>query len=290
MALAPLLALTLGFGTPVAAAAPRCAQASVEVALPSGTPLLDWSENLVYDAQGNLWVARLYRNEVQRYDAAGALTARVPVEAPGAPRFGPDGLLYVNSGDSLAGSGGAGSVVRFDPAAPNPETFATGLTMPNGAAFDAEGYLYVAAGSGVVRIRRDGSIDRDWTDRAVHSGVNGIVVQGDALLVSANGGPLGQILRIPIADPGAASVVAQIPSPVPGVGDFADDMILDAAGTLTVTTISGQLVRVDPRTGATCTILRGEPMTSAAARPDRPGELLVGTESGNILRIHLPEA
>ncbi|WP_194836272.1 SMP-30/gluconolactonase/LRE family protein [Nocardia sp. XZ_19_369] len=266
-----------------------CAPAQAATAVPAGIPVLDWSENVGYDAQDNLWVSRIYRNEVQRYDRSGALTATVPVEFPGAVRSGPDGLLYVVYGDSPTSAIRPGGVVRFDPAAanPKPEVFVSGFTMPNGAAFDAAGNLYVAAMSGVIRVRADGSVDTAWTGKAARAGANGVVVQGNSLYVTANGSTLGQLVRIAIDDPGAQTVVANLASSLPGVPDFADDLLIDADGILYVTTLSGQLVRVDPASGAACAVLTGQPLTSVVATPGQPNQLLAGTESGAVLRIQL---
>lgn len=289
-------ALTV-LGAPAAGAEPAtasdvtCATGKSETAIAAGTPMLDWAENLAYDAQGNLWVTRLYGNSVQRYDKSGARTASVPVESPGAVRLGPDGLMYVVSGDSPSSFLRPGSVLRFDPAAPDrkPELFATGFAMPNGAAFDARGNLYVAAtGAGVTRIRRDGAIDTAWSERAKYLGVNGIAIRGNWIYLTANAGPLGQVLRLPIEDPGSPAVLAELTSRIPGIPDFADDLVLDESGTLTVSTLSGQLVRVDPERKTTCTILTGTPMTSVALVPGRSDQLVAGTEEGVVLRVTLP--
>jgi sugar lactone lactonase YvrE len=265
-----------------------CTTAQAATAVPAGIPMLDWSENVGYDAQGNLWVARLYRNEVQRYDSSGSLTARVPVEFPGAVRLGPDGLLYVVYGDSPTSLLRPGGVVRFDPAAadPKPETFVSGFTMPNGAAFDAAGNLYVTGMSGVIRIRPDGTVDTDWTARAETSTANGIVIRDRSIYLTSNGNPLGRVLRMSIDDPTSRSVVADLSSRLPGIPDFADDLV-DRDGILYVTTISGQLVRIDPDKNAACAVLNAQPMTSVVAVPGHPDELLAGTEGGAILRIRL---
>ncbi|MEU7628402.1 hypothetical protein AB0C34_00260 [Nocardia sp. NPDC049220] len=278
-----------GAADPAARAMASCAPASVTTALPAGLPLLDWSENLGYDAQGNLWVSRLYRNEVQRYDAAGTLTASVPIEFPGAVRLGPDGLLYVVYGDTPSSAVRPGGVVRFDPAssAPEPAVFVSGFVMPNGAAFDSSGDLYVATLSGVVRVHADATIDTGWGRSAAGVAANGIAVHGEDLYVTSNGGPLGRVVRIPLAAPTDRVTVVDLASPLAGVPDFADDLLADPAGVLFVTTLAGQLIRVDPATGSVCVVLSGQPMTSVVAVPDHPEEVLAGTEGGDIVRIRL---
>ncbi|WP_433525122.1 SMP-30/gluconolactonase/LRE family protein [Nocardia pseudovaccinii] len=272
---------------PQPGAVAACAQAQSATAVPAGLPVLDWSENVGYDAQGSLWVSRLYRNEVQRYDSAGRLTATVPVEFPGAIRLGPDGLLYVVFGVSPTSVVRPGGVLRFDPNDPRPAVFASGFTMPNGAAFDTQGNLYVASSLGVIRIRPDGGVDADWTARAKYTGANGIVVRDGSIYLSMNGNPLGRIVRFPIDDPDRVAVIADL-TVSPGIPDFADDLVIDDAGVLYVTTLTGQLVRVDPSANTACAVLTGEPMTSVVAVPGRSDELIAGTESGTILRIRLP--
>ncbi|WP_227996430.1 SMP-30/gluconolactonase/LRE family protein [Nocardia australiensis] len=282
-----------GVGAPSAIADPvtGCAPARAATAVPAGIPVLDWSENVTYDKQGNLWVSRVYRNEVQRYDSAGTLTARVHVDFPGAIRLGPDGMLYTVYGNSPTSAISPGGIVRFDPtaAAPQSQPFASGFSaMPNGAAFDAAGNLYVASLAGVMRILPDGAVDRDWTARAAVPGANGIVVRDRSIYLTANGSSLGRVLRMSIDDPAVRSVVAELSSTLPGIPDFADDLI-DHDGILYVATLSGRLVRIDPAGGTACAVLNDQPMTSVVADPDNGGELLAGTESGTVLRIRLSD-
>ncbi|UGT64160.1 SMP-30/gluconolactonase/LRE family protein [Nocardia asteroides] len=273
--------LAAGAAVPAAHAAPSCPRAGVEVAVPAGVPVLDWSENLTVDAAGNLWVARLWRQQLQRYDAAGALTATVPVEYPGAPRLGPDGLLYVVFGDAPV-AGDRGGVLRLDPAAatPVPEVVATGLTMPNGADFGADGLLYVATATGVVRLRADGTVDPGWSIAA--PAANGIAIDGDTAYLTSNGDALGRVSRAPLADPGAHTVVADLTAA--GLPDYVDDL-LSHDGALYAATLTGRLVRVDPATGGSCAVLGTQPLTALAADPARPDTLLASTEAGSILRI-----
>ncbi|MEV6770848.1 hypothetical protein AB0N05_19720 [Nocardia sp. NPDC051030] len=272
-------------GTPATAAEPSCT-APVTTEISFGVPLLDWSENLGYDAAGNLWVSRTYRNEVQRYDSAGHMTATVPVQFPGAVRLGPDGLMYANSGDSPSSLLTGSSIVRFDPnaAEPRPEVFAAGRNMVNGAAFDAEGFLYVTDSlSGVLRIRPDGSTDDQWASRAKIFGANGLAVIGRDLYVGVLPSLGGQILRVPIGNPEARVVAAQLNAGI--LPAFPDDLTVGPDGQIYVATALGRLARVDPNTGGSCTVYSGEPMTSVAVDPG--GDLTVGTESGDVLRVHL---
>ncbi|WP_278263291.1 SMP-30/gluconolactonase/LRE family protein [Nocardia sp. AG03] len=289
LAVGAAVVTTASIGTGTASAAPvaSCAQAREDVAIRSSVPLLDWSENFGIDGAGNLWVARVMRGEVQRYDGDGRLTATVAVPSPGAVRLGPDGLLYVVTGNSpLAGAGG---IVRFDPAAadPAPTSFATGFAHPNGAAFDDAGNLYVTASDGVHRLRRDGSEDMDWWSEVAVEGPNGIAVSGDSVYVTANfvadSGPVGRVLRLSRTNPADSTTIADLTS-IGSLPDFVDDLVI-RDGDLYVTTLAGHLVRVDPVTGTACNVLSTQPLTAVVADPDDPSALLAGSEEGTVLRI-----
>ncbi|WP_280479930.1 SMP-30/gluconolactonase/LRE family protein [Nocardia cyriacigeorgica] len=290
---AALLAVAAGFLAPAPALADpaACPPAAVSTATAARVPLLDWSENVGFDAEGNLWVSRTFRNVVERYDRAGNLTATVPVTFPGAVRPGPDGLMYVNFGNITTSTiMKTGGVVRFDPTAANPvpEVYVDNIGMANGAAFDDDGYLYVTdTGGGIIRVRRDGSIDREWTAAAPQDfGLNGIVVHGDALYVTLLSSPTARLLRVPIADPAHPSVLTEL-SPKSNPPALPDDLTMAPDGMLYVSTATGRLARVDAATGATCTVATTQPITALAVSPGPDGTVFAGTESGDVLRIEL---
>ncbi|GAC67718.1 SMP-30/gluconolactonase/LRE family protein [Gordonia soli] len=288
----------VGLQAPTAGAAPACAGVVVTKVEPSPT-LTGWSENVGYDAAGNLWVSRILENVVERRDRQGRVTARVRVESPGAVRRGPDGLLYVASGDSpinmLPGTPLIGKVLRIDPRRLSvpPTVFARGLGMPNGLAVDRTGDVYVSDGRlGVVRIRPDGSIDRAWSAAAPKNlspnatvngtGVNGATIVGRTLYVTLTTSASGRVLRVPLADPGAHSVAADLTAPLPGV---LDDLTQVTPGRLAVASTTGQVHLVDLATRRTCTVNVGQPVTAVAAVPGSTGRLVAATESGALLTL-----
>ncbi|WP_063825033.1 SMP-30/gluconolactonase/LRE family protein [Nocardia pseudovaccinii] len=281
---------------PVSAAAESvsCATATATIAAAAVVRDEDWAEGLAYDARGDLWVSRVRRNEVVRYDPSGRVTARVAVAYPGAVKLGPDQLIYVTYGNfptNLVPGSTGGGVVRIDPTAETPraEIFASGLGMANGAAFDSAGDLFVAdTSTGVVRIRPDGSVDTEWSDRTKYFGADGILVDGDTLYVTLYLSPNGRILRIPLDDPSHATVVADLAAR-PGAPPLPDDLAIGPDGMLYDATTSGRLVRINPADHSTCTVLTGEPMTSIVVSPSAEREFVVGTASGNLLRVRLPE-
>lgn len=290
----------LGVQAPTAVAAPGCAHVRVTDIVPSPTPT-GWSENVGYDAAGNLWVSRILENVVERRNQQGRVTARVRVESPGAVRRGPDDLLYVASGDSpgnmLPGSPLDGKVLRIDPRVPAPSAtvFARGLGMPNGLAVDRTGDVYVSDGRlGVVRIRPDGSVDHAWSAAAPKNlspsatingtGINGAVIVGRDLYVTLTVSATGRVLRVPLADPAAYSVAADLAAPLPGV---LDDLTEVTPGRLAVSSTTGQVHLVDLGTGRSCTANVGQPVTALAAVPGSAGRLVAGTESGALLTLSI---
>lgn len=307
---ATLLAMTavasgpVGTGTRAAADAPppiagsvSCAPTEARVALPTRAPLLDWSENLTFDeATESFWVSRAQRDVVEKYDGDAHLVASVPVRGPGAVRRGPDGLMYVTFGNSpLSGLSGGSGVVRFDPAAtdPTPEVFASGLGQANGAAFDPDGALYVAdtSANSVVRIRPDGSVDADWTARshtalaALGLGADGIVAADGILYVTLLESPTARIVALPIDDPTRATVAVDL-APAPLSGPLLPDDLAIVDGLLYIATGSGQLVLADPVAHTSCTLLSGQPLTSVAVAPAPARTLVLGTEGGDVLKVH----
>ena len=291
-AAAMMLTPTLWFHANAEPATPICGHASARLAVQTTFPGVGWLENLAFDRTGNLWVTHSYRNVVERYDPSGKLTATLNFTFPAAIRLGPDGLMYVNHAQAPSGGLDIGAVSRFDPTAaqPTPTVFARGLGLPNGAIFDKAGNLYVAdTARGVTRIRPDGTIDEAWTSQAPKDiGSNGIAVQGNDLYLTLLTSPTARVLRIPIANPSQATVSADLVSTPPFPPLFPDDLAAGPDGYLYVATGSGQLVRLDPVTHATCTVLSDQPMTSIAFAPGSNHELYAGTESGQLLRITLP--
>ncbi|GAA1695154.1 SMP-30/gluconolactonase/LRE family protein [Fodinicola feengrottensis] len=248
-----------------------------------------WYENLEFDGQGGVWIANLTGNRVERYSATGTLLSTVDVRAPGALRKGPDGLIYVNSGDDQSGHA---EIVRFDPAHLDrpPTTYATGLMNANGSGFDRAGNLYVADSNGsVVRIRPGGAIDDKWTTPIPSA--DGVAIAGGWLFTTSVLDPDSAVTRIPLSHPTDHQVVTKLSA---GTSKNPDDLTMGRDGQLLVAAWgSGELYRVNPWTGRTCLLLSGldKPTSLRFARnfgsyaPWR--DLLVTESSGAILRLTL---
>lgn len=293
--------LTVGHAAP--ARADSCAGAQIRTLLES-PGLTGWTENATFDSERNLWITRSLGNVVERYDRSGRRTATVAVDSPGAVRMGPHGRLYVTSGNSPLNMvpllPPSATVVSFDPRAahPRPTTFARGFAMANGLAFDEKGYGYVAdsgVGRGLTRIRPDGSIDRAWTAQAPATlrhvelvngiGINGAAVSGRYVYTTLTESLSGRVIRVPIDNPAAASVAADLTAPLPG---FIDDLaVLDGGKRLVVTSTTGQVYVLAPSSGARCAINTGVPVTAVAVDPAHPRRIVVTGELGSVLEITL---
>jgi sugar lactone lactonase YvrE len=280
---------------PTASASPACTTSPVRTLIPAPVPVLSWVENLGYDKAGNLWVSRVQQNVVERYDSRGRKTGTVRVDAPGAVRLGPDRRMYVTSGDTtinmIPGLPLRGRIVSFDPTATKPaaRTVARGLGMPNGMAITRDGTMYVADSNlGVVKVRKDGSIDRSWTVRAPKNlapnttvngtGMNGIAISGGVAYVTMTQSLTGRVLRVPLDDPSKVSKAADLTSPFPGI---VDDIALVGDRTIAAATTTGRLIVVDLPTGARCSVNAKRPVTAVALTPDERS-LVLGSEDGTV--------
>lgn len=281
-----------------ASAAPGCGPVSISTVVPAPVPVLSWAENVGYDKAGNLWVSRTQQNVIDKYDPRGRHIGAVHIDAPGAVRLGPDGKMFANSGDSPANMmpilPRQGRIVSFDPAGPSPavRVVTRGLGMPNGLAVADDGTMYVGDSRlGVVRVRRNGSIDQAWTARAPKNlapnatvngtGMNGVVVLGDAVYVTMTSSLSGRILRVPIKNPAAATVAADLTAPIPGT---LDDLVVLGKHTLAVTSALGTVGVVNLATGGICTVSTGHPLTSLAHTPNGRS-VVAGSEDGSVLKL-----
>jgi hypothetical protein len=217
-------------------------------------------ENVEVDARGGLLVSATDQHAILRITRDGRSRVLVPgVDSPGGLRVRA-GVLWFNTGDAAA-SGVAdradGTLERFDLTTHRRSVFARDLVMPNGLVFLPNGDALTSRDLGgppsiYVVPRRHPARHRVW---ASTDDSNGMAVGPGGRYVYANqtfkyDSP---VLRIPIAHPQRYTVLARV-----GVAKGLDDMTVDRDGVLYLAANgSGELIRLDPRTGRSCTIAGG---------------------------------
>ncbi|MEV4502541.1 hypothetical protein [Streptomyces klenkii] len=289
-----------GTALPAAAAGARAAETldacaertSVSVFHKGGIPLLDWRENLESDGRGTLWVSHVTQHRVEGYAPDGTLKASFPLSGPGGIRRGPDGMMYVNYGVNPLKP--AGGIARFDPtaAAPEPEKVVSGLSGINGLAVDTEGNLYVSRelATGILKFRPDGTKDEEWTRSANVFGTNGLEIVGDQLYASVLLDASSRVVRVPLKDPARHTTVTRLSSNLLD-GKFLDDLTEFNNSLVVASFRDGELIRVDPATGRSCTLVTGLRMPTSVRVPrgfgsyDARHTLFVVEASGRIVRV-----
>ncbi len=301
-----VVAAALGGAVPAVAAVPAACTAvtgKVDVFKNVGAPGAFWLENVGFDGHGGMWISQLMQNKLVRFDAQGNAGIALDVPQPGASLIGPDGLMYALYGvtplGAVPGTAMAG-VMRFDPRSPAPrlERFTDGLQMANGAAFDAAGALYVAdtTNPGIIRIRRDGTVDPTFAEATPVSGADGLAVVGGTLLATLFTDTASSIIRVPLGAPATYSTLAQL-SPAPGdAPKMLDDAAIGPDGALYVAAGSSELFRVDPMTGAACVVATTptgiDSVRFAVGFPpfDPVRDVFMTTQAGDILHAKLTYA
>ena len=285
--------LTASLACPAASAAPNpCVPWTVNV-LASGLGSL---ENVLPDGRGGLYVSAT--SGVERFTRTGGVKLVAAATSPGGLRIR-DGALFFNTGDSLqAGSLGTadGTVERLDLRTGRRTTWASGITMPNGLAFLPDGSAVTSrdvAGAhptGITRISPRGVVQPGWSDQADSNGMavdpTGRWLYSDETFTQAS-----NVYRTEIAHPKNRRLVASLFAV--GVPKGLDDLTLATSGNLYLAANgAGQVLRLDPRTSASCVIASGLQNTSAVKQglgEDFPASRLYVTGfDGRLLELTPP--
>ena len=287
----------------VAVAAPPAAQAGGDAC--SGWPAtkvatgLGQLENLEFDGRGGLLVSATSRQAIVRLTRGGAPQPLVPgVRAPGGLRVR-GGAVYFTTGNAAASALTGtrdGTFERADLATGRRTPLAAGLIGPNGLAFlpngDAVTSRALGSGTGITRLPA-AEPSRKQENWARLDGVNGLVVDptGTWLYTVETFTPEARVFRIRIADPSRIEVVARLGGT--GVPRGLDDIDIDAAGTLYMAANgSGEVLRLNPRTGDVCAVGRGLRNPSAVKLGRGAGwserKLYVSDFGGNVTELTPP--
>jgi sugar lactone lactonase YvrE len=279
-------------------------------ASPAGAACVPWQastvvsgqgplENLVFDGRGGLVLSAIRDNAILRLGRSGELTTLIDdVYAPGGLRVR-RGVLYFNTGDSAAsGIQGIadGTIDRYRFESGRRSVWARGLTMPNGLVFLPNGDAVVSrdlgTGTGLTRIRA-GDPDHPQFNWARLDDTNGMAVDptGRWLYTVETFAIESRVYRIRISDPSRIRVVASLGGAPPLKG--LDDMTIDRRGRLYITAnVTGEVIRLNPRTGATCVLASGLRNPSAVKFGRGPGwskrSLYVTGFDGAVVRLTPP--
>src|SRR5438105_5430253 len=219
--------------------------------------------NLEFDRVGGLFLSASQSQAIERLTPDGHVTTVVPnVNGPGGERLRGK-VLYFNTGDvPQSGSGNLkdGTIDTYDLRTHKRRTWATGLTMPNGLNFLPDGSAVVSrdigSGTGVTRVpaRHPRHPQYEW---ARLDDTNGLAVdRARRWLYVDRTFAESAIYRIRINNPGRIKLVAHVPQGQ--LPNTLDDMTFGADGLLYVAgNLAGNIVRVDPRSGASCVIASG---------------------------------
>lgn len=254
-------------------------------------------ENLAFDGQGSMLLSEGSLGGtpggLRALSATGARSTVVAdVASPGGIVV--DGrTAYFNTGDALASglfniADGTISKVDLDTGAVG--TVATGLVMPNGLTRLPGGDFVVSRDLGKATMTRvtPSGVTSPFAPAVTNSNGMAVDVVRNQFYVVSTFNPTTEVSVIDLDDPAAKPRTIQIP----GLGPLnaADDLTLGSDGNLYVAlNLAGSVVRVNPDTGAQCTIAKGLPFASSLRFGAGPGwdphSLYVTSFLGTVTRL-----
>lgn len=216
-------------------------------------------ENLEPDRRGGMLLSSTDRGRIERLLPDGSVeVAFEGVPAPGGLRV-IAGVLFANTGDSLqAGLLGStdGTIQRIELGSGARETWADGLTMPNGLVFAADGRAFtsrtIGVDAAVTMVPPDPP--REPQRWAEIRDTNGLAIDAaqEWLYASTTFDPLAPVHRVRLDDPTAIELVANLTTVGTPVIKGLDDLTIDGADVLYITANgSGEVLRLDPASDAT---------------------------------------
>lgn len=264
-----LLAMT---AVPAQAAGVRCAQPTVTT-FHTGA---DWYENLEFVGD-EVWISNHSANRVEIYGLDGTSRSYLDINAPGAIRTDREGTPYVNFGNNTAPHALRSGVIQLT-AKPHLWTPEGALSSANGAEFDARDHLYVADPfEGLVEFSRRGELVR----RIPLPGANGVATIGNTVYTALFTDPKSAVVRIN----GTRQTRFEL-----GADKNLDDLAVGPDGRLYVTAFgSGEIIKLDPRTGASCVLLTGLDRPTAARFLPHTRDMFVTLASGKVLRVRISQ-
>ncbi|MTE16282.1 SMP-30/gluconolactonase/LRE family protein [Nocardia aurantiaca] len=210
-------------------------------------------ENLETDGHGGFYVSPLNGHKIYDIDAAGEVTVIPDDAAASAMGLQRDGTTLYIIGNLADGTGVQALDTETGAITKVSGLFGNGLLrLPNGDLLTTWlGYESLPPAGVSIYHHDTGAVQGNWSP----------VPRAEGLTLSADGSTIytddiitGLIYRIPVADPVHWTTVGRLDGLFPGD----DDLTISQAGTLYVAAhIKGSIDRVDPATGATCSIATG---------------------------------
>jgi sugar lactone lactonase YvrE len=249
-------------------------------------------ENLTFDGQGSMFISATQSGAIERLTPGGHVSTVVPhVSYPGGLALRRD-TLYFNTGNSpQAGILGTndGTIDTYNLDTGTRSTWSADLVMPNGLAFLPGGDAVVTrvkpvfgTPTGMTRIPAAHPTHPQFSWVALND-TNGLMLDptGQWLYTDQTFTTDSAVYRIRVTDPTQIELVAHLayaggsaPLGNAGVGQpqGLDDMGFAPDGLLYVAANgAGQVIQVDPTTGASCVIASGLVSPSSVRAGDGPG-------------------
>lgn len=227
-------------------------------------------EDLQPDTTGGMLLSSSTHNSIERVQRDGSVTTVLAgTNAPGAQQLRGNVVYFATGDSSVGGALGSsdGTIDTLDLGSGHHGTYATGLVMPNGMAFDARGNAFVTRDvglpvgtqTGITRVPAGdpGHPQPNW---AALQDTNGIAVAADGRSLYADQTFTADagVFRIDLANPGTITRIASLSGVGSAVPKGLDDMTIDGNGILYLTANgSGEVFRLDPAGGAACVIASG---------------------------------
>lgn len=192
--------------------------------------LKGYSEGVVQDQQGAIYVSLLHRGAVYRLDPSGQPAVWVRLTEPNGHKVLADGAHLVAA---------RGGVHRLSPSGERLGVISDGMVTPNDLALDGNGGVYVSVPAALRHDQRMGLSSIYYLDATggaarVADGFcypNGIVVRPDGRALLVNDSCARQVFLFDIQSPGVIRG-RRVFAEVPDSGSITDGMTFDGAGRL----------------------------------------------------------
>lgn len=259
-------------------------------------------ENLAFDGRGAMLLSDQSPmgtgGSIDRLTADGARSTVVPdVEGPGGIAVAGHTAYFTTGNTATAGltGGASGTIEALDLDSGRVSTVARGLAMPNGLVRLPNGNFVVSkdigATTGLTLVDPGTGGHQPYGPGLVSA--NGLALSPDAtrLYASTTFTPTTSIVGIDPAHPQTPATTTTLP----GFGPLnaADDLTVGPDGQVyAALNLAGEVLRIDPNTGLTCTLARGLPLTTSVRFGAGPGwdqrSLYATSYLGTVTRLAPP--